>query len=112
MTFIEQISLIERMDQLIRLKSTGNPEEFARKLGYSERQVFRLVNTMKAKGFPIAYCKRRHTYYYEKEVIFRFEVYVVEEKDTVTIRGGNNFWDFDDFFFQTDKLWQGQGFSL
>ncbi len=59
MTFEEQINLIEQMHQLIRLKATGTPEQFANKLGYSERQVFRLINAMKSKGFPIIYCKNQ-----------------------------------------------------
>ena len=110
MTFNEQLELIERMHHLIRLNATGTPEEFARKLGYSERQVFRLVNAMKGKGFPIAYCKTRQTYYYEKEVIFRFEVTVVEEEEKVTVRGGKNILDFDDFFPRLTKNGSGIGF--
>jgi len=110
MTFDEQLNLIEQMHQLIRLKATGTPEEFARKLNYSKRQVFRLLKAMKEKGFPIAYCKQRQTYFYEMDVLFRFEVSVIDENEKIATKGGQKFWDFDDFFFRVTRNGTGKAF--
>ena len=103
MTFNEQLDLMERMHLLIRRKATGTPEAFAQKLGYSERQVFRLINTMKERGFPIVYCKQKRTYFYEKEVKFQFEVSVIGEKEKQMARGGRFYMDFEGLFFGLTK---------
>lgn len=41
MAIEEILSRIERMDQLIKMKATGSPEELAERLKISKRQVFR-----------------------------------------------------------------------
>lgn len=60
----------ERMDALIRRKSTGTPKEIAAKLNLSERSLFELINQMKELGAPIVYCKSRQSYIYKEEVRF------------------------------------------
>ena len=58
MRFIDQIHRIERIDQLIRLKATGNPSELALKIGISESQLYEVLNIMKKElGGPILYSK-------------------------------------------------------
>ncbi len=47
MTFLEKIQIINRIDSLIRRKSTGNANELANKLGVSRRCVYNLI------GLPI-----------------------------------------------------------
>ena len=44
----KQIALLERMDQLVRLKATGRPKKLAERLQVSEATVFRIIDTMKA----------------------------------------------------------------
>jgi len=75
MKLLETLSLIERTDQLIRLKATGTPTQLANKLTISERSARRLINTMKEMGAPIKYCTHRRSYYYEDNVYFRFGFY-------------------------------------
>jgi len=61
-------NLIERADQLIRLKATGNSHEFAAILGISRASVYRLLEYMKSMGAPIKYNKARKAYYYEHPI--------------------------------------------
>lgn len=62
-----KIEKIERMDLLIRTKSTGKPEEFARKLGLSPRSLFNYINFMRDHlGAPIEFSKEDESYYYTK----------------------------------------------
>ena len=75
MKLLQTLELIDRTDQLIRLKATGTPTELAIKLTLSERTVRRLINTMKEMGAPIKYCIHRQSYYYEDSVYFRFGFY-------------------------------------
>jgi predicted transcriptional regulator len=55
------------IDMLIRKKATGNQKEFAKKLNISVSTVNEYLKNMKAVGFPIKYCHKRRTYYYEKD---------------------------------------------
>ena len=65
MTVFEQLSLLKRLDLLIRRKATGTPMQLARRLGVSRASVFRYLNELKSVGAPIQYCKVRPRYFYE-----------------------------------------------
>jgi len=52
---LKQIALIERMDQLIRLKATGIPRTIARRLDLSESSFYRLIDTIKEMGAPVEF---------------------------------------------------------
>ncbi|WP_271784988.1 hypothetical protein [Aquimarina algiphila] len=43
----KHITIIERIDQLIRLQATGSPEDFASKLGISKTKLYRIINIMR-----------------------------------------------------------------
>ena len=69
------ITKVQTMDWHIKRKATGNPKEFARRLGISERSLYEYLNLMKELGAPINYCYIRQSYYYECEgnLIIRFQ---------------------------------------
>jgi len=52
---LKQIALIERIDQLIRLKATGTPRTIARRLDLSESSFYRLIDTIKEMGAPVEF---------------------------------------------------------
>ena len=56
--------LLKEIDGLINLKSTGNPERFASKIGVSVATLYRYLNFMKENGAPVKYNYFRKTYYY------------------------------------------------
>lgn len=72
MRFVEQLQVLDRLDQLIRLKSTGNYQALANRLGISARNVYNLIDVLKELGAQIAYCKERKSFYYLNEVKFSF----------------------------------------
>lgn len=65
MTFIEKLNLIERIDQLIRLKATGTADELAEKLRISRRNVYMIIDLMKSMDAPILYDISKKSFYYE-----------------------------------------------
>ena len=68
------INRIEQLDQLIRLKATGPPEELAEKLGITVRQWYRLRKELVDEwNFPIAYSTERKSYYYTRSGAFIFK---------------------------------------
>ncbi len=58
---------VQRMNALIKLKKTGTPVEFAKKLGLSTRTLHRRIDFLKDIGVPIAYDRFAQSYYYTKE---------------------------------------------
>lgn len=85
MTFLEKISTIERVDQLIRLKATGAPNDLANRLGVSRRCLFNIIKVMKEMEAPIKFCNSRQSYYYERECKLAFGF--IENKKVL---GGQN----------------------
>ena len=73
MKLFESLFLLERLDQLIRLKATGTPGELASRLGISKRQILRILRHLRAEGFPIEYDRARESYFYSKPVTLQFE---------------------------------------
>ena len=67
MSFLRYFKKLQLIDSLIRRKATGNQELFARKTCMSRSLLNLYLNEMKEMGFPIKYCKKRNTYYYEEE---------------------------------------------
>lgn len=65
-----QIELIERIDQLIRLKATGSPKALAEKFNVSESTIYRIVETIKELGAPVEYSLVYQSYVYTEEVNF------------------------------------------
>jgi len=67
------VDRLERMDYLIRTKATGTPAELADKLNISRRSVYDYINLLKEMGAPIAFCRKRKSFYYEAEGHFQFK---------------------------------------
>jgi len=70
---------MEQLDQLIRLKATGNLEELAQKLNLSVSTVKRQIEIMKALGAPVYYNYSSHRYEYRFNVNFVYGFSYKEE---------------------------------
>ncbi len=49
---IRHAEIIERMDQFIRLQTTGSPEDFTSRLRISKTKLYRLIDIMKKLNAP------------------------------------------------------------
>lgn len=58
---------LSRIDQLIRIKGTGTPNELAGKIGISERSTYEYIKLMKDFGAPVSYSRQRKSYYYKED---------------------------------------------
>ncbi len=74
----KQIALLERVDQLIRLRATGRPKQLAQRLEVSEATVFRIIDAMKALDAPIYYDPARQSYVYSEPTEFKYGFYLEE----------------------------------
>lgn len=108
MNLFDDLFMLQRIDQLIRMQATGTPVQLASRLQVSERKLYRLLEQLKDQGFPIAYDKQKDSYYYEIAVKIEFSVVVGQEK-LVFIRGGEK---KVDVFGETARLWQSSCLNL
>lgn len=70
MSFLRHIKRIKRLDQLIRMRMTGNPGQLAVQLNISRRHLYGYLCQLKEMGAEIGYCRRRKTFYYKNNLIF------------------------------------------
>ena len=73
------------MDSLISRMSTGNPEEFAEKLGIRRSTLFLSLQEMREMGVDIKYSNIRQSYYYadNRRIKINLENILVERSDSV-----------------------------
>ncbi len=64
---LTKLNQLEKIDNLIRLKSTGTPIQLAKKIDTSERTVYNLINELRILGASIKFCKFNQSYYYMEE---------------------------------------------
>lgn len=72
MDFLNQLNILKRLDQLIRLKSTGTPEALAKRMSVSRASIYRHLDTLKGLGAPIEYCKTSSTFFYSEDFLLKF----------------------------------------
>jgi len=90
---IKQISLIERIDQLVRMHATGRPKQLSERLNISEATLFRIIDAMKELNAPLHYDFAVGSYVYEEETQFKCGFYTtpLSNRDALQVNGGNNF---------------------
>lgn len=98
MRFIEKTMLIERLDQLIRLKSTGSARDLADRVGVSKSTIYDIIEVMKSMGAEIDYCPHRKSYYYTQEKIL-----AIGFVDSKKIKGGKKMIEFQPCPVFSDK---------
>jgi len=74
------MELLDRIDQLIRLKATGRPKNLANRLQVSEATVFRIIETMKAMDAPICFDIACQSYIYTVATQFKCGFFLKESK--------------------------------
>lgn len=88
MNLTKYLERFERLHRMIGKRATGSPAELAEKLDLSERATFEYIRVMREMGAPIAFCHRRRTYYYEREVQFNMGFRDLSSDETALIEGG------------------------
>lgn len=89
MSLRKYLRRIQRLDAMIRRKSTGPPEELARKLDISERWLYKFLRELKEEfDCPITYDHYRQSYVYEEQgqIVVGFEQ--LSKKQRNEIGGG------------------------
>jgi Predicted transcriptional regulator len=104
MSLLKYIGRLKRMDDLIRRKATGTPDEFAERLGISKSMLMINLAEIKEMGVMIEFDSVKQTYMYVNGCGLRIE-FEVPIEDMNRLKGGENSFDF--FLFQSywnDKI--------
>jgi len=64
MQFEKYVSRMQYLQELIEKQGTGSPRELADRLGISERMLYRYIEELKASEKPVAFCRKRKSYFY------------------------------------------------
>ena len=104
MKLLHLVNKLDALSQLIAMRATGTPEEFARKLQISKSTLFRLLNELKELGVDIVYNSTCRCYEFKSGK--RFYIGILSEKldkeDMNDTKGGKNF--FTVSFFETGEF--------
>jgi len=85
MKFFEQLQRLEQMHQLIKMRATGAPKEFAHKMGVSESTLYELLNIARELGACIEFNRSRRTYVYRNPMSLQIGFSSLE---SLQIKGG------------------------
>jgi hypothetical protein len=88
MSFTKQLTRLQQLDRLIRMRCTGNAAELAEKLQVSQSSLFLLLQTAKELGAEIHFNHYRCTYEYEKPMRFVCGFEVIDRENLQQARGG------------------------
>jgi len=79
------------MDDLIRRKATGTPDEFAKRIRLGKTVLMEELRELKQLGAEITYCKDRQSYYYEQEFVLK--IGKLDNLGQQELRGGQNYFE-------------------
>jgi hypothetical protein len=82
---VQFLNRIQTLDQLIKMKATGNPKALAMKMSISERTLYELLKLMRISGAPISYSKNRQSYFYKESGQFEIGFRLKRSKEATEI---------------------------
>ncbi len=110
MSLLKYIYRLKQMDDLIRRKATGTPDEFAKRLGLGKTVLMEELRELKELGADVVYCRIRESYYYNNAFILKIGI---DKNELQVIKGGQNYFQdlspvryyrTDGFYFSRAKM--------
>jgi len=87
-----QIERLQLLHKLIDKEQTGTPEEFAKLLQISRRQLYNLIEELGQFGVEIKYNRIRQTFYFTQPLIFNVKVLIrpLTDEEMLKNNGGTS----------------------
>jgi len=109
MKAIEQLERLQRIHDLIKAERTGTPDEFAKSVHISRRQLYEYIQVIKDLGVDIRYSKTRNTFYLcnGHELNISCSIKLVTKYEATKINGGfiPNYFQHAFFTHGTQLAW-------
>ncbi len=101
MGLFRYINRYQQMDRLIKLQSTGTPQEFAEKLHISESHLYFSLKELKDMGLPIEYDRRKQSYLYRDKVKLDIQIAIeyMTTEERILLSGGKIMEQVPQFFY-------------
>ena len=77
MNSIKNLERLQRIHQLIKQEVTGDPKCLAKRINVSERLIYCLIDELKDYDANIEYDRKRKTYYYSNDFVFKIDISIV-----------------------------------
>lgn len=90
MSILKYIDRLKRMDELIRRRATGSPEEFAKKIGVCKSMLMLNLAEIKEMGASVKYNSQIQSYYYEQECRLDLGFSEMQKEELQKVKGGKN----------------------
>lgn len=93
MKVFHYLERIEKIHDMVTQENTGNPDEFASRLGISRTRLYEIMDDLKLEGAPISYSKTSRTFYYEEpfHISVSMELRTLNSVEEKTSAGGKIF---------------------
>ncbi len=90
MSITKILDRTQRIDMFIQNECTGNPEEFAQKIGISRSMLYENLDELRSLGAPIRYSRKRRTFYYATAftLLIKFQKQQMKEREMELVEGG------------------------
>ncbi|WP_162418782.1 HTH domain-containing protein [Cyclobacterium roseum] len=83
MEFIRQIERFQLLNKLVKEQRTGSPNDMAKKMGISKRQLYVYLEYLKDLGVEISFSRKLNSFIYKGNtkiyIDLRFEILKVSE---------------------------------
>jgi transcriptional antiterminator len=91
MNKIKTLENLQKLHLLIEAECTGPPKALARRMELSERSVYNLLEVLKDFNAPVAYNRKRKTYYYggHFKLDFRISLSVTNNNEITELYRGS-----------------------
>ena len=91
-----QIERLQFLYKLIETEQTGKPEELAKELHISRRQLYNLLDEFNLLGGSVKYNRIRQTFYFTRPLVFKVEIQIrpLTEEEMKENNGGSSFFSF------------------
>lgn len=91
MNKIKTLENLQKLHLLIEAECTGPPQALARRMELSERSVYNLLEVLKDFNAPVAYNRKRKTYYYggHFKLDFRISLSVTNNNEVTELYRGS-----------------------
>jgi predicted DNA-binding transcriptional regulator YafY len=66
MSLIRSVKIIQRIDFLVRSRSTGSARDLSRRFGVSRRTIFEYLSDLRELGAPISWSYEYNSYIYHE----------------------------------------------
>lgn len=102
---IKYLDRLKRINELTKAQKTGDPEEFAKTLGVSRSQLYRIIEEIKEMGVPIGFSRAANSFYYTKEFEMRvnYSIKLISEEECRQINAGFSIKNTSVLFYETEQ---------